>query len=157
MQLSEFFAPDKADVLQKYLEQLPRDLKVCVELRHEDWFTNSSIVHDTFDLFKQLEIGTVITDTAGRRDCLHMKLTAPVAFIRFVGNNLHPTDFTRIDRWADRAKSWMDKGLREVYFYIHNHEEIHSPELCKYAIQQFNKKCGLNLEVPKLINANTLF
>src|ERR1700722_9446012 len=88
LQLSEFFAPDKGDVLQKYLEQLPRDLKVCVELRHEDWFINSSIAHDTFDLFKQLKIGTVITDTAGRRDCLHMKLTAPVAFIRFVGYNL---------------------------------------------------------------------
>jgi uncharacterized protein YecE (DUF72 family) len=157
LQMSESFAPNQADVLQKYIEQLPHGLKVCVELRHEDWFKNSSIVHDTFDLFKQLKIGTVITDTAGRRDCLHMKLTAPVAFIRFVGNNLHPTDFTRIDRWVDRIKTWMDKGLREIYFYVHNHEEIYSPELCKYAIERFNKKCGSHIEPPKLINSNTLF
>ncbi|HSZ84758.1 MAG TPA: DUF72 domain-containing protein [Puia sp.] len=157
LQLSEAFAPNRADVLRKYVQQLPRDLKVCVELRHEDWFKNSSIVNDTFDLFRQLEIGTVITDTAGRRDCVHMKLTAPVAFIRFVGNNLHPTDFTRIDNWVDRIKSWMDKGLREIYFYIHNHDEINSPGLCKYAIERFNKKCGLNLKPPKLTNVNTLF
>jgi uncharacterized protein YecE (DUF72 family) len=157
LQLSESFAPDKGDVLQKYIEQLPHGLKVCIELRHEDWFKNSSVVNDTFDLFKQLKIGTVITDTAGRRDCLHMKLTAPVAFIRFVGNNLHPTDLTRIDNWVDRVKSWMDKGLREIYFYVHNHEEIYSPELCKYAIELFNKKCGSDLEQPKLINVNTLF
>jgi uncharacterized protein YecE (DUF72 family) len=118
LQSPEFIAPDKADVLKKYLEQLPRDLKVCVELRHEDWFTNSSIVHDSFDLFKRLKKGTAIADTAGRRDCLHMKLAAPVAFIRFVGNNLHSTDFTRIDRWVDRIKSWMDKGLARNLFFL---------------------------------------
>ena len=99
----------------------------------------------------------VITDTSGRRDCVHMKLTAPVAFVRFVGNNLHPTDFTRIDNWVDHIKTWIDKGLREIYFYIHNHDEINSPELCKYAIEQFNRKCGMSLVVPKLISANTLF
>ena len=84
LQLPASFNPASADVLQKFVEQLPHDLKVCVEFRHQDWFTNSIVANDTFDLFKQLKIGTVITDTSGRRDCLHMKLTAPVDFIRFV-------------------------------------------------------------------------
>ena len=35
-----------------------------------------------------MNMGIVITDTAGRRDCAHMNLTIPKAFIRYVGNSL---------------------------------------------------------------------
>jgi uncharacterized protein YecE (DUF72 family) len=169
LQLSDGFAPDRAALLQEYLRSLPRDLAVCVELRHPDWFRvgagqaaggedqrfmgkQDAAVRKTWDLFRELGIGTVITDTAGRRDCMHMKLTAPVAFIRWVANNRHPTDFARIDAWAERMKTWMDKGLREAYFFVHNKEEVNSPELAKYAIERFNRVCGLNLATPVLMN-----
>ena len=35
---------------------------------------------------RELKIGTIITDAAARMDVLHMQLTIPKAFIRFVGN-----------------------------------------------------------------------
>lgn len=112
----------------------------------------ASPLSPTWDCFRDLGIGTVITDTAGRRDALHMRLTAPFAFIRFVGNNLHPTDFPRIDAWVDRIKTWIDKGLREIYFFVHSHEEINSPQLAEHAIAQFNMKCGTRLTPPKKFN-----
>ena len=152
LQLSERFGVNRADVVQAYLKDLPQDFRTMVEFRHVDWFAKSQSVTDTFELFRDLKIGTVITDTSGRRDCLHMKLTTPTAFIRFVGNNLHPTDFTRIDSWITRFRSWINNGLKEIYFFIHNHEERNSPELGKYAIEQFNKKCGTKLKVPQLLN-----
>jgi uncharacterized protein YecE (DUF72 family) len=156
LQLSDGFGPDRAAVLQEYVRRLPRDFPVCVELRHPDWFASSAreraAVKATWELFRELGIGAVLTDTAGRRDCLHMKLTAPVAFIRYVANNRHPTDFARIDAWADRIKNWKDKGLSTVYFFIHNREELNSPELCKYAVERFNAVCGLDLKPPVLIN-----
>lgn len=158
LQLSEGFGPDRAAVLQDYLRKLPRDLSTCVELRHADWFLPGSrigetaAVKNTWRLMRELGIGTVITDSSGRRDCLHMRLTAPVAFIRFVANNLHPTDFTRIDAWAGRIKTWMDKGLPTVYFIVHNKEEINTPDLCKYAVERFNKVCGQQLQAPSLLN-----
>lgn len=168
LQLSDRFAPSQADAVQAYVRDLPRDFRTCIELRHEDWFgsrspvnypspakgvgAGSSAVSDTWQLFREQGIGTVITDTPGRRDCLHMRLTAPVAFIRFVGNSLHPTDFPRIDAWADRIRTWIDKGLREVYFFVHSHEELYAPELCRYAVEQFNKKCGTALKPPRLLN-----
>ena len=157
LQLSDQFGPDRAGILQDYLRGLPRDFQVCVELRHRDWFMGRegkpvAAVRETWELFRELGIGTVITDTSGRRDVLHMRLTAPVAFIRYVGNNMHPTDLVRIDAWVDRIKSWSDKGLREVYFFTHNPEELYSPEMCKYVVEQFNKKCGTELKPPKLIS-----
>jgi uncharacterized protein YecE (DUF72 family) len=159
LQLSDRFAPGEASVLRDYIRRLPRDFPVCVELRHEDWFASgtpaaprsafsSPAVRDTWESFRESGVGTVITDTSGRRDILHMRLTAPMAFIRFVGNNGHPTDYTRVDAWVDRIGSWIGKGLREIYFFVHNHEERNSPELCSYAIGEFNKKCGLDLRPP---------
>lgn len=158
LQLSESFGPDRVTVLQDYLRSLPRDFKFCLELRHKDWFGKpaasagvSSAAGDTYKLMIEKNIGTVITDTAGRRDVLHMRLTAPVVFIRWIGNSLHPTDFTRLESWAHRLKTWMEKGLREIYFIIHNHNELLAPDLARHAVERFNEVCGTTLVPPRLI------
>jgi uncharacterized protein YecE (DUF72 family) len=95
-------------------------------------------------------MGIVITDTAGRRDCCHMHLTIPKTFIRFVGNSLHKTDFTRCDDWVHRIRHWLDEGIRELYFFMHMHDEAYSPELTVYLVQKLNKTCNLNLPLPVL-------
>jgi len=149
LQLSDGFGPDRAGLLHHYVRQLPHDFRTCVELRQQSWFSTAA-GRDTWELFRQLGIGAVVTDTSGRRDVIHMRLTAPFAFIRFVSNSGHATDHSRIDAWADRISSWVKRGLREVYFFVHAHNEEHTPALAAYAIEQFNKKCGTNLAPPKL-------
>ena len=156
MQFDDRFSPKNLDILKDYLEYLPRDFKVCVEFRHEDWFKDTVIAEDTYQLLKALNVSSVITDTSGRRDVLHHKLTSPVAFIRFVGNNLHPTDFKRIDDWVMRFKRWIDAGIETIYFFVHNHDELNSPELCRYTIQQLNKVAGTNIIEPQLLTDNPL-
>ena len=59
----------------------------------------------------------MITDTAGRRDCAHMHLTIPKVFIRYVGNSLHPTDYTRSDAWVQRMKYWLDQWFAGTLFF----------------------------------------
>jgi uncharacterized protein YecE (DUF72 family) len=153
LQLSENFGPDRATLLQDYLRSLPRDFPLCVELRHKDWFGKdwfNGSAAGAYRIMMENKIGTVITDTAGRRDVLHMRLTAPVVFIRWVGNSLHPTDLPRIEAWAHRLKAWMDKGLREIYFIVHNHNEFLAPDLQKLAVERFNAICGTSLKPPRL-------
>ncbi len=158
LQLSESFAPDRVTVLQDYLRKLPEDFRLCVELRHKDWFGKDGVgkdglkgsAADTYQLMMEKNIGTVITDTAGRRDVLHMRLTAPVVFIRWVGNSLHPTDFPRLEAWAHRLRDWMEKGLKEIYFIVHNHNELLAPDLQKHAVERFNAICGTSLKPPRL-------
>ena len=79
-----------------------------------------------------------------------MQLSVPKAFIRFVGNSLHPTDFTRIDDWVKRIQIWLNQGLRELYFFIHMHEEMYSPDLSAYLVDRLNSVCGLGLQKPLL-------
>jgi uncharacterized protein YecE (DUF72 family) len=88
----------------------------------------------------------LITDVAGRRDVLHMCLTAPAVMVRFVGNSLHPTDFSRIDAWIGRLKQWLEQGLREIYFFVHEPDNVQAPELIRYVIQELNARCELQLK-----------
>ena len=151
VQLSDTFSPKRKDELFDYLRSLPTDLQFFLEVRHPDWFGKDAIREEFFTMLKSMNIGAVITDTSGRRDCAHMHLTIPKAFIRYVGNSLHPTDFTRTDEWVDRMKYWLDKGLEELYFFMHMHDEAFSPELTVYLVDKLNAACGLKLEKPTFV------
>jgi hypothetical protein len=73
-----------------------------------DWFRSSAaVIGDTYQQMLESGVGTVITDVAGRRDVLHMRLTTPVAFISFVTNSLHPKDYVRADAWVETNKTWV--------------------------------------------------
>jgi uncharacterized protein YecE (DUF72 family) len=145
--------PKALESIQLFLEALPADLDVFFELRHADWFSDPITFNTIAGLLIKKRIGMIITDAAGRRDCVHMRLTTPEAFIRFVGNGLHPSDYTRVDDWVERIKAWKNQGLQKVYFFMHQHEELHSPELCRYFILRLNEKCGTNIPVPEFVGS----
>ena len=143
--------PKSLDTIEAFLQSIPKEIKIFVELRHEGWYESAEISETVFQMLERNGAGAVITDVAGRRDCLHTRLTTPEAFIRFVGNDLHPTDYSRVDAWIQRIKTWMDAGLSRVYFYLHENTELHSPVIAKYAVEQFNKHCGTQLQVPVFV------
>ena len=151
IQVSEAFSPKRKEELFTFLRSLPTDMQFFVELRHPDWFSNTAIRDELFTTLKEINIGAVLTDTSGRRDCAHMQLTIPKAFIRYVGNSLHATDYTRIDEWIERIKYWLDNGLKELYFFMHMHDETYSPELTVYLVNKLNAACGLDLQKPKFV------
>ena len=151
IQVSETFSPKRKEELFDFLKSLPTDLQFFMEVRHPDWFAKADIRDELFNTLAVMNIGAVITDTAGRRDCAHMHLTIPKAFIRYVGNSLHATDYTRIDEWISRMRYWLDKGMEELYFFMHMHDEATSPELTVYLVDKMNKELGLNLIKPTFI------
>jgi uncharacterized protein YecE (DUF72 family) len=153
LQLSDNFGPKNQEVLESYLKKLPIDLKVFVELRHKDWFSESTAQSTGFQVLSRLDKGAVITDVSGRRDCLHMQLTSKEAFIRFVGNGSKhkESDFKRIDEWVIRLQSWLEKGLENIYFFLHQHDERDTPVLANYTINQFNLHLKSKLPEVKIL------
>jgi uncharacterized protein YecE (DUF72 family) len=152
IQVSDTFSPNRKEELFTYLKTLPTDLQFFLEVRHPDWFKKDNIREEMFATLKSMNMGAVITDTAGRRDCAHMHLTIPKAFIRYVGNSLHESDFTRCDAWIERMKYWIDKGVEELYFFMHMHDEATSPELTVYLVDKMNAAMGLNLIKPTFVD-----
>lgn len=155
LQMSDSFGPASLTALEDFLKSLPRDLNVFTELRNEEWFSDTGIRKEVFDLFKNLKKGAVITDVSGRRDVLHMEVTIPEVFIRFIGNGDRERDLARIDAWVIKLKEWQDKGLKKVYFFMHQHDERESVHLAAYAIKVFNQTLGSN--IPEITLQSTLF
>jgi len=145
LQLPENYTGKYLDRLDEYLSKLPADFPLCVEFRHAGWFSDSKLFDETFEVLASHHVGAVITDVAGRRDVLHQRLTIPAAFIRFNGYGLHDSDYKRLDEWADRINIWINLGLHEVYFYVHQENEKHTPIIADYFIEQINKRQPLNL------------
>lgn len=151
IQVSDTFSPKRKDELFTYLKSLPTDLQFFLEVRHPDWFLKEDIRNELMTTLAAINIGIVITDTAGRRECAHMYLTIPKVFIRYVGNSLHASDYTRCDAWIERMKYWLDSGLQELYFFMHMHDEATSPELTVYLVDKMNAACGLDLIKPTFV------
>lgn len=157
VQVSDAFTPKRKEELFTFLGSLPTDMQFFLEVRHPDWFLKDAIRNELLEFLRSLHMGIVITDTSGRRDCAHMYLTVPKAFIRYVGNSLHPTDYTRVDDWISRMQYWLNNGLEELYFFMHMHDETFSPELTVYMVDKLNTQAGLKLIKPKFVQSATLF
>jgi uncharacterized protein YecE (DUF72 family) len=83
-----------------------------------------------------------------------MGVTTETTMIRFVGNNLHETDYSRIDRWVNRLNLWFEKGLKEVYFFTHEPDNILAPEMSVYLLNQLQKHSNVDVRGPKLLKPN---
>ena len=151
LQLRDNFAYKNYDRLVRFVENFPKAIPLAVELRNTEWFNNASVSSELYQLFEKHQVANILVDTAERRDLLHMRLTTPKAFIRYVGANDPQNDRERLDDWINRLRVWVDQGLRDIYFFVHQNIELESPFLSAYFIEKLNKEFGLELQLPKLL------
>ncbi len=151
LQMNDNFGPktENIDRLKNFITQFPKDLPLAVELRHTDWFNNTEIAQDLYSFFEKHHVTNILVDSAGRRDIMHMRLTTPSAFIRYVGSN-HPSDFNRLDDWIKRIISWEKQGLKNLYFFVHQNHEKESPLLAAYFIKNLNAAIGTKIKIASL-------
>ena len=147
LQLHDNFKPKDYERLEKFIQDWPKEVPLAVELRNEEWFADEETFNKTMNLFEKHNVTNIIVDTAGRRDLLHMRLTTPTAFIRYVGANAD-SDYTRLDDWIEHIKLWKKEGLENLYFFVHQNIEKASPLLSAYFIEDLNKEFKMNIHVP---------
>lgn len=128
LQVHDNFKPSNMDRLNNFVMNWSADIPLAIELRNTEWFQNQEVADEVYQLFEENNVTNILTDTAGRRDLLHMRFTTPVAFIRYVGAN-HASDYPRLDDWLDRIAIWKGQGLEKLYFFIHQNIEKESPLL----------------------------
>ena len=147
LQLHDNFTPKDFDRLKSVLEDFPKEIPLAAEVRNEAWFSNKTVNKAYSDLLEKLGITNIIVDTAGRRDMLHMRLTTPVAFIRYVGAN-HSSDIPRLNDWIARIAKWRKEGLQKLYFFVHQNIEQESPLLAAHFIKEINREFKIQLKIP---------
>lgn len=147
LQMPENFGPKWFDRLKTFLEHLPKDFPVAVELRHQEWF-EGQVFDELFAMLAELNKTAVITDTATRREIIHQRLTNRKIFIRFAAYEQHPTNLTRMDEWASRLAQWIEGGIEEVYFFSKQDDESFAPRQADYMIRKLNELTNLKLQSP---------
>lgn len=148
LQLHSNFGPKSFDRIENFAKSWPKGIPLAIEVRHKDWFEDTSVFNEFTHLLEEYNIANVLVDTAGRRDMVHNRLTNNEAFIRYVGAN-HASDYERLDAWVARLKQWTDAGLENIHFFVHQNLEVESPLLASYFIKKINETLGVNLKIPK--------
>ncbi len=154
LQLPPRYSPKLLNDLQKFLAAWPRELKLAVEVRHLDWFTEPH--HSTLNhLLREHDVARVLIDTRPVRDMPEAKIddgkvqvlmeqaqerkpdvpllperTASFAFVRYIGHPQVESNAALLDEWADRIAEWLKEGAT-VFAFGHCPDNVQSPPICR--------------------------
>jgi uncharacterized protein YecE (DUF72 family) len=100
-----------------------RPLRHALEVRHDSFRTPAFV-----ELLRQLGVGLVVADTAGRWPQL-FDVTADFVYVRLHGaQELYASgyDADELAVWADRVAGWTSRGL-DVFVYFDNDIKVRAP------------------------------
>jgi uncharacterized protein YecE (DUF72 family) len=140
MQLPDWFAPTHFPALVKFIEHWDHAFPLSIEFRHPDWFKDHMLLDPVINLLFKNKIATVITDSPGRRDVVHMALTQPKVMVRFLGCFPSRKDDQRVRAWMDRLMEWAEAGMDELYFFAHQERNGAIPQTVDFALRYLYEK-----------------
>lgn len=151
LQMHNNFSPKDYDRVVTFVKSWKYKIPLAIEFRHTAWYNDAAVSSQLYALLEKHGVTNVLVDTAGRRDLMHMRLTTPTAFIRWVGANEPRSDRFRLDDWIGRIAKWKKAGLQKLFFFVHQNDEQESPALAAHFIERLNKKIGTSLPIPKTL------
>lgn len=151
LQMHNNFTPKDFDRVVTFVKNWKYKIPLAIEFRHTAWYNDAAVSSPLYALLEKHGVTNVLVDTAGRRDLMHMRLTTPTAFIRWVGANEPQSDRSRLDEWIGRIAKWKKAGLQKLFFFVHQNDEQESPALAAHFIERLNKKIGTRLPIPKTL------
>jgi len=158
MQLPPYFDGSKLPILRSFLRAWPAEMRLAIEFRHTDWFSEA-MNEELYKLMQNGPFTKLITDVAGRRDVLHIDIWQPYLLLRFVGNDFHPSDYTRMEAWIDKMLQLKSLGLKEFYFFAHQPDNARAPEAIEFLLKSLKTNSGVFTKpmLPKFNNQLPLF
>ena len=139
IQFPPYFKADRMDSLIEWVKYVHKKQKHALEFRHESWFENQD--NKLVLLLKKFNWPLVITDTSGRRDLIHMRLTSTDFIVRFVACGIVELDEKRLDDWVERLFPLIIRQqLNNIYFFMHDPDHYLLPDMAFYLKNAFQNK-----------------
>ncbi len=157
LQLPASFSPDKLDNLRFFLDRLPKELTLAVEVRHLAFFAKGDDEKKLNQLLIQYNANRVIMDTRALftgpcdsellADVRSKKPRVPVNVIatgqcpvvRFVGNDNSDDNERCLIPWINKVLQWQAQG-KDVYFFCHRPDNKDAPWLAQQFIDLYNAR-----------------
>jgi uncharacterized protein YecE (DUF72 family) len=154
LQLPPRYSPKLINDLQKFLAAWPREVKLALEVRHLDWFSEPQ--HSALnDLLRAHDVARVLIDIRPIRDLPGAKIdpgkmrvrvevaqerkpdvpvlpvrTASIAFVRYIGHPDVPANVPLLEEWAERMAQWLAEGAT-VFAFCHCPDQTYAPPICR--------------------------
>lgn len=152
LQLPPHFDVQDVPLLERFLDRWDAQVPLAVEVRHTSFFEGTKAAERYFQMLEARGLPAVITDVAGRRDVCHMRITSQVTMIRFVGNELHATDYSRMEAWGKVLARWFEQGLHTAYIFTHEPDNILAPDLAAFAVKTLQTAVpNASIRGPKMV------
>ncbi len=146
LQLPPYFSGARLGELQRFLEWLPEEFAFAVEVRHDDFYSGSSIedelnatlesravdrvLFDSRPLFSRPPSDEAETISQGRKPKLAYRdtVTAERPILRLIGRNSLEETRPWILAWAIRVAEWIRDG-RMPYVFAHTPDDAFAPAM----------------------------
>ena len=153
IQLPRFFAPQSLPVLQHFIQRLPDDLNIGVEVRHDAFFAKGAEEQQFNRMLMDLGVNRIIMDSrpvfSAKADTpaiidaqlkkprvpVHAIATAAQPMVRFIGHPQLSANDAFFHSWISKLCEWLNAGL-QPYLFIHTPDNIQVPELAHRLYQQ---------------------
>jgi uncharacterized protein YecE (DUF72 family) len=148
LQLSPDFAPTEQSALESFLVKLPRELPWAVEVRHPDWYDQSTheswldgllaelgmdkVLFDSRPLYSKPPSDDVERESQRRKPKTPIRetVTAKHPFLRIVGRNRIDEAMPWIELWAPIIAQWLRAGL-SPYIFTHAPDDRFAPQFAR--------------------------
>ncbi len=140
-QLPPNYGPEYLSDLEAFLEALPENVPLALEVRHPDWFGEPHAV-DLNAILEGVGVGRGILDSRPiyrgdadphensprRKPELPVQpiVTADFTIVRFISHPVRSRNEAFLQEWASWLGGWLHQGKR-VYFFVHCPLEEQSP------------------------------
>lgn len=157
VQLPASFGPDKLALLAHFLELLPRDISVAVEVRHPQFFAKGEaekafnqllikqganrIIMDSRALFTGPEDTDVLKEVRTKKPRVPVNViaTSDKPMVRFIGNDNDADNAKCLSPWPQKVHQWRLEG-KTPYFFCHRPDNKDAPWLAQQFIDMYNQR-----------------
>lgn len=169
LQLPPRYSPSLLPDLEAFLADWPRDVRLAVEVRHQDWFDEPN--HEKLNhLLEKHSMARVVIDTrpirnlkgdAILRGSAYQSLlearerkpdvpviperTADFVFIRYIGHPQLTYNVAFLDEWGGYLSSQLREGA-SAYVFCHSPDNMIAPYLCR----ELHQHIATQVTVPPL-------
>lgn len=155
LQLPPTFGSAHLPQLEAFLDFWPVDVRLAVEVRHPDFYTERH-AQALNALLSQHSVARVLMDTRPIRTGpaeeqqmlqarerkpdlpLQITTTADFTLLRYIGHPRMEVNEPLLDSWSQQIGQWLKQGIT-VYAFCHCPFEKHSPEICAALYQRVNR------------------
>lgn len=145
LQLPPRFGPRALPDLRRFLDGLPRDVEVAVEVRHRAWFEPQQL-QSLNQALTEAGVGRVAFDSrpvynSASPEAIRAQEKKPdvplvteavgdFVLVRYISSPIREENEVYLSDWVGRVAKWLREGKR-VYFFAHCPVEALSPHIAR--------------------------